>query len=358
MPVRKTARPAHRVRHSHRTTRPRRRSPRPRTERIVVPGPARARASLLAAAVASGPAPDVEKGAIRVGVYDGTRQPWTSAVLVRLIDGTQQQIFTRTLTGSSFELTGLAFHDNFIDRYDVVVSASHRAQAGFSPVILRRGVVVPVDLMLLPQPFRFAFDPWDDVVAQHPRIADLLRLDAATEAPARERYGRLALEQPPELACLLNLATAMSSLFLRSGTPLAFLKSIEWNTLAQDRFFGWADREIVVEIEEALHAGTVDPEPLPGIFHPGATRSVKQKQFGEANVQLTLHENDTRTIGGVDCIRIEPDIDYYRDPLAHSVLEVMKPGLTDPATVYVLRWIAGRQSGQPNFAPPYRIVDA
>jgi hypothetical protein len=312
---------------------------------------------MVAAAHAAGPAPDSSLGAIRLGVFDGTRQPWTSTVLVRLIDGAQHEVFARQLAGSSFEFVNLPLHDNLTDRFDVVVSASRRAQAGFSPVVLKRGVVVPVDLMLLPQPYQFAFDPWDDVVAQHPRVADMLRLNAPTEAPARARYGRLAVEQPKELACLLNLTTAMSFIYLRSGTPLSFFKGIEWDTLAQDRFFGWVDRAIVPEIEEALHAGAFDPEPLPAVFHPGATRSVKQKQFGEANVQLTLHENDTRRIGDVDCVRIEPDIDYYRDPLSHAVLEVMTPGLTDPATVYVLRWMAGRHAGQPNFAPPYRIVE-
>jgi len=29
--------------------------------------------------------------------------------------------------------------------------------------------------------------------------------------------------------------------------------------------------------------------------------------------------------------------------------------LTDPRQVYVLRWIAGRHAGIPNFEPPYTI---
>ena len=95
------------------------------------------------------------------------------------------------------------------------------------------------------------------------------------------------------------------------------------------------------------------------LLHPGATRSFKQVQFGEANVQLTFHEGDTRTIDGTPCVEVEPDIDYYRDPAAHFLLEVV-PGfagqLSDPTTVYVLRWIAGRFADVPEFDPPYTLV--
>jgi hypothetical protein len=31
-------------------------------------------------------------------------------------------------------------------------------------------------------------------------------------------------------------------------------------------------------------------------------------------------------------------------------------GLTDPKKVYVLRWIAGRHAGIPEFSPPYTIA--
>jgi hypothetical protein len=50
---------------------------------------------------------------------------------------------------------------------------------------------------------------------------------------------------------------------------------------------------------------------------------------------------------------VEPDIDYYKDLLAHALLEVaanqLTHTLTDPRQVYVLRWIAGRRANIPNF---------
>ena len=83
-------------------------------------------------------------------------------------------------------------------------------------------------------------------------------------------------------------------------------------------------------------------------------------QFGEANVQLTFHENDRKTIDGVDCLVVEPDIDYFKDLAAHALLEVITNGLTgsltDPRQVYVLRWIAGKHAGVPDFDPLYTIA--
>lgn len=83
-------------------------------------------------------------------------------------------------------------------------------------------------------------------------------------------------------------------------------------------------------------------------------------QFGEANVQLTFHENDTLTLDGLVSVKVEPDIDYYKDLGAHALLEVIPNelfgSLTDPKTVYVLRWIAGRHAGIPDFDPPYTII--
>ncbi len=96
-------------------------------------------------------------------------------------------------------------------------------------------------------------------------------------------------------------------------------------------------------------------------LHPGATRSYKEIEFGEANVQLTFHENDRLEIDGVNCVMVEPDIDYFKNPINHLVLEVAVNtlgSLTDPKVVCVLRWIAGRRAGMPEFDPLYTIKKA
>jgi hypothetical protein len=79
---------------------------------------------------------------------------------------------------------------------------------------------------------------------------------------------------------------------------LDYFNEILWDeSLAQDRFFGYADKSIVDQVRRAAMEHEFAPEPNPGLFHPDATSSFKQIQFGEANVQLTFHEKDTKKIG-------------------------------------------------------------
>jgi hypothetical protein len=155
----------------------------------------------------------------------------------------------------------------------------------------------------------------------------------------------------------------MSQISLPQDTPLDYIKQLRWDAPyapAQDRFFAWCDIRLIDQVKNAAAAGEFAVENNPGLFHPGATSSWKQIQFGEANVQLTFHENDKTVIGGVDYVMVEPDIDYYQDLGAHAIFEVvpnaLTHSLTDPIEVYVLRWIAGRTAGIPEFAPIYTIT--
>src|SRR5439155_26535408 len=106
-----------------------------------------------------------------------------------------------------------------------------------------------------------------------------------------------------------------------NAIQLPSLKEILWDeSLAQDRFFGYADKSLVDQVRRAAMEGEeFAPEPSPGLFHPDATSSFKHIQFGEANIQLTFHEKDTKTVDGVDCIKVEPDIDYFKDLAAHTL---------------------------------------
>jgi hypothetical protein len=170
------------------------------------------------------------------------------------------------------------------------------------------------------------------------------------------------LERTPDaFAALLNILTAMSQVNLPAGDPVDYFKELIWDgTMKQDRFFGWADVALLDQVRRAAKQGAFEQESGAGAFHPGATESYKQVQFGEANIQLSFHGNDTRKIAGVDCMMVEPDIDYFKDLAAHALLEVIVNGisgsLTDPRQVYVLRWMAGRHAAVPDFNPPYFIV--
>jgi hypothetical protein len=311
------------------------------------------------ATLALGPKPC----AIMIGLYSGTRQQFPSGenVLLTVRDGNQQQVFRDYVNKPSLTLDGLPFHDNFGDNYTVVAWAQGYAQAGFTPVKVRPSPPASLDLMLMHADAQFNFSEarWG-VIRKNPRYATLLTAGSESLEAARERYMDVLENRSPALACFFNLVTAMAEIHLPSGTPLDYIREVIWDeTLAQDRFFAWADRGLVDQVIRAAASGLFAPEPGTAVFHPGATRSYKQVQFGEANVQLTFHENDTRTIDGTECIKLEPDIDFYKDLAAHALLEVaanaLTGALTDPRQVYVLRWMAGRHAGISEFDPPYSL---
>jgi hypothetical protein len=295
-----------------------------------------------------------------INVFDGTRQPFSEGadILYRVIDGNQKQIYAQDQKKSSLYFKGLPFYDNFGDNYTVIVSSDGYRQAGFTPIKLSPTISSRVDLMLIPDDgqFNFSAASWDWTKANLPFLADEI-----DDADGRARYEDLMENKPASLAALLNITTAMRQINLPQGTPLEYLKQILWDaSLAQDRFFAYCDLELINQVRTAAAQGEFALEIGPGFFHPGATASWKQIQFGEANVQLTFHEEEKATIGGVPCIVVEPDIDYYKDLAAHTLLEVIPDaltgGLTNPQEVYVLRWIAGRHAGVPEFNPPYTIV--
>jgi len=302
---------------------------------------------------------DANQATLVVTLFDGTRNPIEGDdFLIRIFDGFQNQLSDRFHKGPT-NVFRLPFHDNLQDQCRVLVSHDDYEGAGFFPVKLSLRAVAVVDLMLLPKGAKCKFQTWDAVQKQDPVIASFLATDA-TEAEARTHYDGLKTNKPLALASLLNLASAMKAIHLPEKTPLDYFKRILWDdSLAQDRFFAYADKALVDQVKRAAVQGEFAPEPGPGLFHPDATSSFKQVQFGEANVQLTFHEKDTKKIDGVDCVKVEPDIDYFQDIGAHTIFEVIPNtathGLTDPRKVYVLRWIAGRHAGVPEFNPLYAI---
>jgi hypothetical protein len=257
--------------------------------------------------------------------------------------------------------------DNFGDNYAFLAAADGYRDAGFFPVKLAPKVVRIVDLMLIPNSnnLNFAEAKWNVLGGTRSEFKDLFKNGAATDDEAAARYGDL--EDPGAvLASLLNITTAMQQIQLPQKTAFDYLKRVIWDTqgpfaMAQDRFFAWADPQLIDQIKEAKQQKPPIFEDAPFGLHPGATSSYKQIQFGEANVQLTFHEGERLDVDGVNCVMVEPDIDYFKDPGAHLLLEVAVNAfgsLTDPREVYVLRWIAGRRAGTPEFDPLYTIQKA
>lgn len=311
---------------------------------------------------------------IFVNVFDGTRQPLVTdkKLLIRIIDGNHQEVSADYHDGPSVLFSDLSVSGNFADDYTVIVSAEGYQQAGFTPIRVQAGAVQVIDLMLIPRQaaFNFALGRWATIQQTFPKLVQLLSNDLANVQAAQARYEAM-IETPdrqPVLACLLNLTTAMAAIDLSQGKVLNYFERLIWDdTMKQDRFFAWADKALLDQTIQAVQHGEFKREVGFEFFHKNATDSYKQIQFGEANVQLTFHGNDIPPADLPHSIKMEPDIDYYKDLGAHALLEVVpnavekwagETGLTDPKVVYVLRWIAGRHAGVPEFNPPYTIVHA
>jgi hypothetical protein len=297
---------------------------------------------------------------IVINLYDGTRQlmPSTATPLITVTDGNKQVVFRDFINGPTMVID-VPCYDNLRDQYTVVASAKNSITAGFFPVNVSPNVVRPVFLMLPPSNPEFNFLKWKDLKQRSPQIAKLFSKGVRAPA-AKRRYEDLIEDQPMSLACLFNILTTAGEIRLGTNTVLDYFRVVVWDEpnrpMKQDRFFAYADPELLTQVRVASEAGEFAEEPNPGILHEGATCSFKQLQFGEANLQLTFHENDPSP-PRTNWMLVESDIDYFKDLGAHTLLEVLPGffGLTDPTSVYVLRWIAGRQANMAEFNPPYTI---
>ncbi|HXK07227.1 MAG TPA: hypothetical protein VMS37_32835 [Verrucomicrobiae bacterium] len=316
------------------------------------------------------PALEPKSCTLKVNLFSGSRMPLAPGgnILLTVRNGNQQNVNLRNngfVDEPSIDITGLPFFGNAGDDYAVIASGKGYDQAGFFPVKTNPANPAIVDIMLLKKDggFNFHNASWSLLKQNYPAYAGLLAAGTADDNAAADRYGQLMENRAPVLASYFNLVTAMSQIHLPVKTPLDYIRELIWDdpahAMAQDRFFGWCDPAMVDQVAQAAAQGQFSAEVGTALFHTGATRSWKQIQFGEANVQLTFHEHDTKTIDGLECVMVEPDIDYYKDLGAHALLEVvtnaLTHSLTDPKQVYVLRWMAGRHAGVPNFEPPYTI---
>lgn len=313
-------------------------------------------------------------GSILINLVDGARQPFPANMKwsARIHDGRSPeecQMVNVDGTGPQELVNGLTFFDNLFDNYTVIVTSDGYEDAAWMPVRINPTKAVGVDLMLVSSNARlkFANAGWATLSSIRPRFAEIL---SAGISDAPDRYsGLIERNEGLILACMLNLLTAMSQIMLPSErSPLDYYWQPIWDDpqfpTAQDRFFAYVDKRLVDDVVKAATMGAFAEEKDPGAFHPGATLSYKQTQFDVTNVQLTFHQGNAKSIqcpnGPVDCIVVEPDIDYYKDLMSHFLVEVLPNkltgGLTDPRVAYVLRWTAGREAGT-EFNPLYTLAD-
>ena len=306
---------------------------------------------------------------IRINVFNGRRVPMpeTTRLLVTARNGENKNVVQKFVNGGAIELKDLPVRDNFVDRHTVLVSAKDHQDAGFTPLTIKPGSQT-LDLMMLRRDTGFTFESFADL-AGRPELLRFLRGDRPGEAETL--YARL-LMNPPALACLMNIVTALEQMRLVPSeavdvNPMRSLLALE--TAEADRIFAWARRELLAQVKATADRRDGDRlarlAKAPELLHKGATASYKQTDFGEGNVQLSFHEMEKKMVGDVECMLVDIDIDYFKDAGAHVLMEVFPnklkslihgknsaQSLTDPRLVYGLRWMAGRRKGV-EFAPPY-----
>lgn len=233
---------------------------------------AKSKAKETAARAAAG---STEKATMVVTLYDGTREPIEGQdFLIRIFDGFQNQLFD-DFKPAPTTVFRLPFHDNLRDNCIVVATGKGHVDAGFSPVRLSNRAVATVDLMLLEDKGDFKFQTWAAQKKSDQVVSNFISV-GSTAADAEAHYD-LWQTKPAALASILNLATAMKAIQLPQKTPLDYFKEILWDdSLAQDRFFGYADKSIIDQVRRAAMEGEFRAEPNPGLFHPDATSSFKQ----------------------------------------------------------------------------------
>jgi hypothetical protein len=325
---------------------------------------------------------------IVVHTYDGARRPFAGTVKWsartkdgRAPSGGQQTLDFPGLKGGAVSLE-VPFFDNFGDLYTVLVNADGYQDSAWYPVQVSDKKPVTLELMLPAKNGKahFANATWDKLVAARKGVADIVRRGCANDPATGDKYQAVLEAAPDALACFLNITTALSDMTFPSGrSPLSYYWNLGWppgdskspawiksvgDVFKQDRFFCYVDQAILKDVRDAVGQG-FSQEPDPQAWgHTGATESYKQTQFDVSNVQLTFHGRDAASFlddsgNRVDCVKIEPDIDYYRDVAAHALIEVIPnwitKNVTDPKVAYALRWMAAKREGISEFDPLYTV---
>jgi hypothetical protein len=310
-------------------------------------------------------------------VVNGARQPWRPGtdVLVTAMNGRQKLVvrdFVKIPADGRIGLPNLPVQHNLDDRFTVLVSAKDHADAGFTPVRIEADMTHALNLMMLRRAADFRFNPFVSVKGDAHLHTFLCGADPSP-AEAGTRYDELQQKNKPALACLLNIAAALNQVTLAPyedlGTnPLSSFKALE--SAHPDRIFAWVDARLEQQIgatsQTPAAAGVTRFVKAPAGMHEGATVSYKQTDFGEGNVQFSFH-GAKKLLNGVECVKVDVDIDYFKDTAAHLLFEVFpntlkakihgkhsSASLTDPRKVYGMRWIAGQRFGRP-FEPLYTL---
>ena len=188
---------------------------------------------------------------IHMRIFNGMRDlfPQSSSILYRVFDGNQHAHVDRFFNASDIRFDDLPFFDNLFDNYRVIVSADGYVDAGLFPVKVDGGEEMEIELMLVTKNgvYNFGRAKWDALASIDTKVPGILGADLASADTAAQRWSDKFEKDSPAAACLLNILTIMANGTIAGGQQLlGFLKQVIWDdSMAQDRFFGWADRSLI-----------------------------------------------------------------------------------------------------------------
>ena len=207
---------------------------------------------------------DPRVGSLDVTVFDGTRSPIKQGtkVLLTVRDGFQNQLYREYVKGSrTASPAGFATISGTITR--LLFSHPARSRLDFSRFIsLRTCRKRSIWCCCRPIPAPISHKRSGRTSKQSRRLRK--DIAAGLSGEPGDVYGSLIEDHPDRLACLLNITTAMQQILLAQGTPLDYFKVLDIDSLAPDRFFGYADAKLVSQVESPRSAAFLRPN-LPAI---------------------------------------------------------------------------------------------
>lgn len=305
---------------------------------------------------------------LMLNIYDesGALAKAGTVLTVELTDDRGADIVQGTFSGPTilFDLHGIdARHGATFTLH--VDRAQYRGET-IHAVALAPNAVQTVNVVLVPKRpvFDFSAASAEALSTQRPDLWRVLAGNQQSPGEAKTQFDALIRSNPMVAGALLNILEAESELTLPSGrTPLAYYHQVIFDdSMEQDRFFAWVDKSMMDDIRTGASQGMFAAEPKAKVFHPGATDSWKETRFDRANLHFTFHGDEVQTVDGIECVKLEVDIDYYKNKLKHTLVELIPNmvtgNLTDPRVVYEMRRSESMKAGDPPFAAPQSLVPA
>jgi hypothetical protein len=298
----------------------------------------------------------MERGTLLVRVADGAREPFARETLVTLFDGAQRRVHSAVHRFPNVEFS-IPVTDGPNDIYRVIVSAKDHLDAGQVGVPLKPGSVTILDLMLIPKRARLVFKSLAELDLVHPKLRRLLEDFLVKEFGAANdaAYQRLQQENPAGLMTFFSIAGAFAECHTPDH-PLDFIDVLF--ALQRDRFFARATDTMVGFLTQRPSVFSK----ASSLLHPGAFLSYKETRFMEGNVQFSFSP-----IAGSTLLKVDGDIDLFKDPLSHLLVEVLPndvlnpPSVTDARRAYAMRWMSVQRQLATGavaaaFNPPFTLV--